>query len=125
MPAVAPEMPHFGVVTLLNARPAWLALDRDRRDELSSALGTIFSDTALAVQVRYFDAEAFGHGYTDFIFAEISDLKAYHFMWERIKGTPLFTVPFTVPYFAIKDVIFGIEEGYLSYEREVLGRGHA
>jgi Darcynin, domain of unknown function len=96
-------------------------LGRDRRAQLVAELGGIFAYAAAAVQVRYFDAEAFGHGYTDFIFAETSDLDAYHFMWERIKDTVLFTVP----YFAIKDVVFGIEEGYRAYEREVLGRGNA
>jgi hypothetical protein len=114
------ESPHFGILTLLDAQPAWLALSRDRRAEFAAELGGIFADAA-AVRVRYFDAEAFGHGYTDFIFAETSDLTAYHFMWERIKDAALFTVP----YFAIKDVVFGIEEGYRAYEREVLGCGTA
>jgi hypothetical protein len=72
------ESPHFGIVTLLDAQPAWLALSRDRRAELAAELGGIFADAAVAVQVRYFDAEAFGHGYTDFIFAETSDLAAYN-----------------------------------------------
>lgn len=64
------------------------------------------------VSLRWFDADALGHGYSDFVVCEFSEMARYHFLWEELRDTALFSTP----YLHIKDVILGIERGYELYE---------
>ncbi len=109
--------PHYGIVTLVAAQPAWLALPREHRAEIEGHLDAILRRAEPAVQVRFFDAEAFARGHTDWLLAETSDLGAYHELWEEIRDTPLFTVP----YWVVVDTVIGIEDAHRVYDREVLG----
>lgn len=108
--------PHFGIVTLVAAQPAWLALPREQRAEYEGSLAAILLRAQPAVRVRFFDAEAFARGHTDWMLAETSDLGAYHDMWEEIRDTPLFTVP----YWTVVDTVIGIEDAHQDYDRKAL-----
>ena len=63
---------------------------------------------------RWVDADGLGRGYTDFAICEFSDLEEYHFLWEEIRDTELFTRPLVV----MKDVLLGVEDGFRRYEAE-------
>ncbi len=64
------------------------------------------------VTLRWVDADALGHGYTDFAICEFSDLEQYHFLWEELRDTELFTRPLV----AMKDVLLGLEDGFRRFE---------
>ncbi len=98
-------------VVLLQFEARWLALSRARRREVAAG-ATEITGRHPGVAVRWFDADALGHGYTDFVLCEFTDVAAYHFLWEELRDSPLFTTP----YVHIKDVVLGIERGYEAYE---------
>ncbi|HEY2387540.1 MAG TPA: darcynin family protein [Candidatus Binatia bacterium] len=98
-------------VVLLQFEPRWLALPREKRREVAAVLTEILSRHP-DVAVRWFDADALGHGYTDFVTCEFGDMAAYHFLWEELRDSALFTTP----YAHIKGVVLGIERGYEAYE---------
>ena len=98
-------------VVLLQFEPAWLALPRERRREIAALAGDI-AGRHRDVALRWFDADALGHGYSDFVLCEFTDIAAYHFLWEELRDSALFTTP----YVHIRDVVLGIERGYEAYE---------
>jgi hypothetical protein len=110
--------PNYVFVVLLEFYPSWLALPRERRRQLASELYEIAARARDRVRTRFFDAEAFADGtYTDFVICETADPKAYHFLWEQIRDTPVYHQG----YMKIKNVLLGLENGYVQYEREALG----
>jgi hypothetical protein len=98
-------------VVLLQFEPRWLALPREERRKVAAVVTEIVARHP-DVAVRWFDADALGHGYTDFVTCEFSEMAAYHFLWEELRDSTLFTTP----YVHIKDVVLGIERGYEAYE---------
>ncbi|PJZ71434.1 hypothetical protein CH373_02750 [Leptospira perolatii] len=98
-------------MVLLEAQPAWLALDRKTRNEIMTPLRTILSKYP-DVSVRWLDSDAIGHGYTDIALCEYNDIEKYHFLWEELRDT----IVFGHPYFLLKDTLFGIEDAYVAFE---------
>jgi hypothetical protein len=103
--------PNFTFVVALEFEPAWLALGRDVRRDWAGRVAAIAARHP-TVTTRWFDADAFGRGYTDFAICECADPEAYHALWEELRDTELFSTP----YLRIRDVKFGIERGYERYE---------
>ncbi len=77
--------------------PAWLGLSRDTRRE--------FADTIEEIIARHPDVKI----------TRFDDWKAYHFLWEGLRDTELFSKP----YMRIVDVTLGIERGYEAYEAQI------
>jgi hypothetical protein len=105
-----PQMRLVAIVSL-HFEPAWLALSRARRGEFAALVAEIAARHP-GVSLRWFDADALGHGYTDFVVCEFDEIAAYHFLWEELRDTALFSTP----YVRITDVRLGIERGYELYE---------
>lgn len=104
--------PRTLAVVRLAFDPAWLALTREERGRHAERLGAICARHAQHVLVRWFDADALGAGYTDFVLCEFTDLLAYHFLWEELRDD----LVFARPYVRLVDVSLGIERGYQAYE---------
>jgi hypothetical protein len=105
------------MIVLTEFYPSWLALSREERREYAKDLMEIVEEFKDRVQVRFFDAEALpGANFTDFMICETMDLKAYHFMWEKLRDTPAYGKG----YFKIKDVIIGMENAFEVFEAEEL-----
>lgn len=103
----------LAAVVRLAVEPAWLALPRDRRRDHAAGLAEILARHPEVV-MSWFDADALGSGYSDFVICRFGDLKAYHFLWEELKDSEVFSAP----YLRIFDVTLGIERGYEAYEAE-------
>ncbi len=103
--------PKKVAVVLLEFEPSWLALARERRREHADAIGRIVARHP-EVSVRWFDADALGRGYTDFVVCEFDDLASYHFLWEELRDHEVFSHP----YVRLKDVHLGLERAYEAYE---------
>ena len=106
-----PSPLRLTAIVLLQFEPSWLALSRAQRGAIAAVVTEIVGrhpDVAL----RWFDADALGHGYTDFVVCEFTEIAAYHFLWEELRDSTLFSTP----YLHIKDVVLGIERGYEVYE---------
>lgn len=102
----------FTFFVLLNATPAWLALDRQtRRDFVEKELNPLFADHP-EVKVRFYDAEAFTGRCSDIAVFEAEDIREYYFLMEGLRDSKLYTVP----YFEVVDIIPAIEEGFAEYE---------
>ena len=111
-PAAEPApKPTYVAVVVLEFLPAWLALPRAERREVAAALGAVV-ERHPDVAVRFLDADALGRGYTDLVLCEYSDFEKYHFLWEELRDSVLFTVP----YVRMHDVLIGMEEGFQRYE---------
>jgi hypothetical protein len=115
---VSDQRPRYAVFVLLAFEPAWLALPRERRREVAAALQAIVGRHP-EVHVRWFDADAFGRGYTDFVLCECNDLERYHFLWEELRDSVLFTTP----YARLVDVVLGLERGYQRFEASLAAAG--
>ena len=96
---------------MLEAQPAWLALDRAAR----GAWAKIVHDACARhpeVAVSWFDADGLSGRYSDFVTCHFSDLEAYQFLWDTLRDLELFSRP----YFRIVDVVLGRENAYQAYE---------
>ena len=103
----------YTIIVTMTATPAWLALSRAERNHFTTTLlQPLFIQCSDSVQVRFFDAEAFTARCSDVAIFTTLDLKAYYFLMEQLRDTPLFTKP----YFLLNDVIIGLENGYQAFE---------
>lgn len=95
----------------LRALPAWLALSRKERAEISeNALHIAFAHDALTF--RFFDAEAFSARVSDIAMIEAEQAENYYFAIERLRDTVLFSVP----YFEMVEIIPAFENGFQAFE---------
>jgi len=109
-----PGPARYGAIVLLELLPAWLSKTRAERTAATERLRPIL-ERYDDVVFRWFDADALGHGYSDFVLCEFSDLERYNFLWEEIRDTEFFTVPLA----RMKQVVLGIEQGYRRFEASV------
>lgn len=106
---------RYVAFVLLRALPAWLSLSRAARGEIAASIqSTVFESSD--VSVRYFDAEAFVARVSDVAMFEFSDMKAYYFMMEKLRDSPMLAHP----YFQVEEIIPAIEEGYQAFEAETM-----
>ena len=111
MPAVEQALPRYTAIVALELLPAWLARSRDERNAATERLSPIL-ERYHDVTFRWFDADALGSGYSDFVICEFSDLERYQFLWEEIRDTEFFTVPLA----SITSVMLGSENGFRRFE---------
>jgi Darcynin, domain of unknown function len=98
----------------LKTLPAWLALSREDRQAIVEPAFAKAMPDGCGVTMRYFDADAFHADFTDIAMFEAEDPKAYYFVLERLRETPLFSVP----YFEIVQIIQTIEDGHVAFVAE-------
>lgn len=95
----------------LSALPTWLALPRDQRREAGARCLAV-ARRHPRVRLRWVDVEAFSSGCSDVLIAETPDPRAWYYLFEALRDTELFTVP----YFRLEQILSGIDDGYLDYE---------
>ena len=104
-------MTRWVVFVPLRTTPAWLALPRTERSRVAgAAFARALPDDR--VSLRYFDAEAFSGRCTDVAMFETQDPAAYYFAIERLRDSPLFTIP----YFEVVDRVPTLEDGFQAFE---------
>ena len=89
----------------LPALPAWLALPRDRRREIGARCLAV-AGRHPRVRLRWVDVEAFTGGCSDVLIAETPEPRAWYHLFEALRDTELFTVP----YFRPEQILTGIDE---------------
>lgn len=103
---------RYVVLVHLTALPAWLALPPAERAAIrDDRLGSITA-AHQSINTRWIDVEAFAAASSDVMLAEFSDPAEWNAMFEALRDTPLFAVP----YFRVDQILFGIEDGYRSVE---------
>jgi len=103
---------RYACFVLVKTYPAWLALTRKERAAIAGeSLGSTLPKDC-GVSLRHFDGEAFSGRCTDVLMFETEDLHAYYLAIERLRDTPLITVP----YFKVVDIFPTIEDGYLALD---------
>lgn len=103
----------FSLFLLLKTQPAWLALPRQERNRIAGDAMS-FALAGQAVSLRHFDAEAFSGRCTDVAVLSALDLRACYTVIERLRDSPLFSVP----YFEVVDIIPTLEDGFRAFEAE-------
>ena len=104
----------FAAVVRLAFEPAWLALPRPERRTWAGRVSDLCARYP-KVSLTWYDSDALGSGYTDFVICRFTDFAGYHFLWEELRDLELFSRP----YVRIVDVTLGIERGYEAYERSL------
>ncbi len=108
-----PPQPRFTVFVHLTALPAWLALTRPERQQIIADHVQPLLEKHDAVQVRWFDAEAWAAAPSDVLVATTDDLTAWSDLFEGLRDSPLWSVP----YFRVELVLPTVEDGFADYER--------
>lgn len=104
----------YVIVVQLRALPAWLALDRPARQRvIAEHVEPILAAHADTCRTRWVDVESFTATCSDLLIADVGDPLAWNRLWEAVRDTPLFAVP----YFAAESILMGVEDGYRDYER--------
>lgn len=110
-------MSNHVVLVQLTALPDWLALDREaRRDVIATHVQPVL-DAYPECDVRWIDTEALTAVCSDVMLIETADLDRWNHLWEALRDSPIFAVP----YFRLEAIIPGIEDGYIAYESELAG----
>lgn len=108
---------HYVVFVHLTALPSWLSLTREQRDRIVGAEVAPTLAAHPAVQARWIDVEAFTADSSDVLLAETDDPREWNRLFEALRDTALFHVP----YFRLDRILLGAEDGFRDYEdsREV------
>lgn len=105
----------YGIIVRYEFDLSWLRLTRDQRHEheevFQKEIVAPFSDD---LTVRHFDAEAFSAKFSDFLFIETEDLKAYYYFIEKLRDSDLIAQGWV----RIEDITIGLLDGYKEYESE-------
>lgn len=102
----------YAFFLLLRATPAWLSLSRSqRRAVVADHLTPLLARTE-DLRARHFDAEAFSAVCSDVMLIETSDPAHHYGFMERLRDSPLMTVP----YFELVQIIPAIEDGFRMFE---------
>ena len=102
----------YVVLVQLTALPEWLQLDRGARQQVIETRVQPVLDAYPECRVRWIDTEALTAVCSDLMLVETTDLERWYHLWEGIRDTPIFSVP----YFQVEAIIPGIEDGYVAYE---------
>lgn len=109
----AQPQPRFTIFVHLTALPAWLALERTERQQIIAEHVQPLLIKHDAVHVRWFDAEAWVVSPSDVLVAATYDLTAWSDLFEGLRDSPLWSVP----YFRVELVLPTVEDGFADYER--------
>ncbi|MFD8290966.1 darcynin family protein [Streptomyces lavendulae] len=104
----------YGIVLTYTLTPRRLALSREERNRMRAThIEPVFARHADRITARFFDAEAFNGGFSDFAVLETEDLGAYYFLVEALRDTPLISEGHLV----LGEVLIGVRDGFQEYER--------
>ncbi|MEP3046200.1 MAG: darcynin family protein [Roseibium sp.] len=107
-------------IVYLAFEPAWLTLSRMKRGIYGEGVGAILANHP-RVTFEWFDADALAGGYSDFAIYRFSDMRAYHYLWEELRDTEIFSKLLA----RITNVTIGIQNGFQDYEAAVGKQGNA
>ncbi|MEU9790128.1 darcynin family protein [Streptomyces sparsogenes] len=111
--------PRLTIFVHLTALPAWLALGRPECRQIIAEHVEPPLERHSAVQVRWFDAEAWAAAPSDVLMATTDDPTAWSDLFEGLRDSPLWSVP----YFRVDMVLPAVEDGFADYERRTGQRG--
>lgn len=96
------------IVVELTALPAWLALARADRHGLIEREVLPVTQRYPEIRLRWVDVEAFNAECSDVLIAETAELRTWNRLFEALRDTALFAVP----YFRLERILPGLQDGY-------------
>lgn len=99
---------RYGAVVTLRLLPNWLALSRHERDAKTAAMFEIARRDDGEVDLAWFDADALGSGFTDWVLCRFDSLDRYQALWEELRDLKFFSMP----YAEIVQVLLGLDGGH-------------
>ncbi len=113
--AIDTEMVHT-IFLHLSTTPAWLRLIREERAQVvAEHVAPLLERYGSTTTLRWYDAEAFSASPTDIAVVTTSALQDWYDLYESLRDTPLWTVP----YFATERIVVAIEQGFRGYEQRL------
>ncbi|MFG2648493.1 darcynin family protein [Streptomyces sp. NPDC048436] len=105
----------YGIVVRYEFDIRWLQLSREQRGEQEAVFQKdIVGPFTDRLSVRHFDAEAFSTDYSDFLFIETDDIKAYYYFIEKLRDSEFIAQGWV----RIRDISIGLQDGYKEYEND-------
>ncbi|MFF3911706.1 darcynin family protein [Streptomyces sp. NPDC001848] len=105
----------YGIVIRYEFDPSWLQLSREQRGAKEEVFQKeIVGPFADKMSVRHFDAEAFATDYSDFLFVETDDIKAYYYFIEKLRDSEFIAQGWV----RLHDISIGLQDGYKEYEND-------
>jgi hypothetical protein len=105
----------YGIVIRYEFDPSWLQLSREQRGAKEEVFQKeIVGPFADKLSVRHFDAEAFATDYSDFLFVETDDIKAYYYFIEKLRDSEFIAQGWV----RLRDISIGLQDGYKEYEND-------
>lgn len=99
----------YTILILMNATVQWLSLsEKERSDFVSETILPVMAEYP-QVSAKFFDSEFFCGHVSDFMIVKTSDITAYQNLIEKLRATKIYCAP----YFEIRDIIMGYENGSL------------
>lgn len=111
-----PEL-NYVVIVSLTALPAWLRLSREERANVIATEVQPAIEAHPDCRLRWIDAESLTAQCSDVLLVDTSDLLEWNHLWERLRDSSLFAMP----YFELVSIVPGIEDGYVEYEASQVG----
>lgn len=99
---------------LVNALPAWLRLPRTERARIFETEVLALLPRYTGLRLRHFDCEAYTALCSDVLMVECQDARQLHFFIEGLRDSSIHTVP----YFELRQLLPGWEDGYQAYEAQ-------
>ena len=106
---------NYVVIVSLIALPSWLSLSRAERADVISNEVQPAAAAHPECHIRWIDAESMTALCSDVMIIDTTDLRSWNHLWERLRDSSLFAVP----YFELVSIVPGIEDGYADYEAEL------
>jgi hypothetical protein len=113
----------YTIIVCYDFSKEWLDKSRQQRKAFENEhVAPILVKYLGKLNRRAYDAESFTTEFSDFMIIETRDLASYYFMIEELRQSPLFTSGLA----SIKRIFMGIEDGYHTFEKEMIeGEEHA
>jgi hypothetical protein len=106
--------PTYTVFLHLSTLPAWLRLTRGERDAvIVEHVAPLLKAHAPTTTLAWFDADAFSASPTDVAVITTTDLQDWYDLFEALRDTPLFSVP----YYSAEQIVVTRGGGFRDYER--------
>ena len=115
--------PTYTIFIHLRTTRHWLELSRGHRAAvIAEHVAPLLERYASTTSLRWFDAEAFSADPTDIAVVTTTALQDWYDLYEELRDSPLWTVP----YFTTDRIVLALEQGFEGFEdRRANGDGPA
>lgn len=110
----AQQKPHV-IFMLLEATPEWLSLSRKERTQFAETVLAPLMARYPALEIRWFDAEAYTAECSDVLMIETGDLAQHRHFINALRDTDFFQAPF----FDVTTIVPAVEQSFKDHDNHL------